>query len=150
LWLWGAGKLPPSADSALESHFDGVWSHDPLALGLARFEGIPTHQLPVDAATFFDHAAPDTQHLVVLEDLLGPVQYENGEAYRNAIATLECRWFAPLKKALAAGKISRLRIDASTAYATLAWECSRSDLWKFWRQPRSLARIAQELAQEKT
>ena len=142
LWLWGAGTLPPRR----ECDFDGVWSLNPLALGLARAAGVPTHPVPNDAATLLEHAAPDTHHLIVLEDLLGPVQYENAATYRAALIGLENRWFASLRAALAAGKIKQLTIESSTAYAVLNWESTRSDLWKLWRRPQPLAQVALELA----
>jgi len=141
LWLWGAGSLPPR----VESDFDGVWSTHPLAIGLARAAGVPTHPVPVDAATFFAHVAPDTRQLVELDDLASPVQYENGDAYRKAITRLEQCWFAPLQDALAAGRIRQLRIEAATAYATLTWECSRRDQWKLWRRPQPLIETTQKL-----
>ena len=144
VWLWGAGRQP----QRIESDFDGVWSINPLATGLARAAGVPTHPLPINAAALFDHAAPDTRQLVVLEDLAGPVQYENGEAYRNAITALEHHWFAPLQKALASGKLKQLRIEATTAYATLSWESTRRDQWHFWRRPHALAEIAKTLAKD--
>ena len=90
--------------------------------------------------------ASDTALLVELDDLADPVQHENGEAYRNAIANLERRWFAPLRQALAAARIAPLRIEAATAYATLTWESGRRDTWKFWRRPRPLIDIARKLA----
>jgi hypothetical protein len=142
LWLWGAGVLPRRVDSG----FDGVWSGNPLALGLGRAAGVPTHPLPLDAATLFDHVAPDTSQIVVLDDLLGSVQYENGDAYRRALQSLESRWFAPLRAALATGTIRQLRIEASTAYAALTWESSRRDQWKLWRRAQPLARVARDLA----
>ena len=144
LWLAGPGRLP----ARIESDFDGLWSANPLARGLARAAGVPAHPLPPDAAAFFEHAAPGTQQLVVLEDLLGPVQYENGEAWRQAIAALERRWFAPLRKALASGRIERLRIEATTAYATLTWESGRAGQWKLWRRSRPLSEVARKLAEE--
>ncbi len=142
LWLWGAGTLPPRR----ESGFDGVWSINPLALGLARAAGVPTHPVPIDATTLFEHAAPDTRHFIVLEDVIGPVHYENGGAYRTALTGLESRWFAPLAAALASGRITQLRIEASTAYAALNWESKRSDQWKLWRRPQPLGKVAQDLA----
>ena len=142
LWLWGAGRLPPRS----ESNFDGVWSSNPLALGLARAAGVPTHPLPLDAATLLEHALAQTSPLVVLDELLGPAQYENGEAYRAGISGLESRWFAPLRTALATGRIGQLRIEASTAYATLSWESRSRDQWKLWRRPQPLAALAKELA----
>lgn len=144
LWLWGAGTLPPPRASS----FDGVWSSDPLARGLARAAGVPTHPVPLDAAILFEHAAAQTSHLVVLDELLGPAQYENREAYRAGITGLESRWFAPLRTALAMGRIGQLRIEASTAYAALAWVSQRRDQWKFWRRPQPLTVLAKELAKE--
>jgi len=142
LWLWGAGALP----HGMASTFDGVWSGNPLALGLGRAAGVPTHAVPGDAAALLASVAPETSHLVVIEDLLGPVQYQDGDAYRAALLALEERWFAPLRKALLAGKITRLRLETSTAYGALAWESGRSDQWKLWRRAQPLAAIAQNLA----
>lgn len=142
LWLWGAGALPHD----MTSQFDGVWSGNPLALGLGRAAGVPTHAIPADAATLLANTAPGSQHLIVLEDLLGPVQYQDGDAYRAALLALESRWFAPLRKALANGRLTQLRLEASTAYGALAWESSRGEQWKLWRRAQPLASVAQELA----
>ena len=142
LWLWGAGALP----LALESIYDGVWSSNPLVLGLGRAAGVPTHAVASDAATLLANIAPDSHHLIVLEDLLGPVQYQDGDAYRTALLALEERWFTPLRKALSAGKLQRLRLETSTAYGALAWESGRSEQWKVWCRAQPLATIAQNLA----
>ena len=144
MWLWGAGTLP----ARTESCFDGIWSTLPLAVGLGLAAGIPTNAVPANAAALLASAAPGSRQLVVLDDLLGPVQYENGDDYRAALQSLESRWFAPLQKALAAGKLKQLRIEASTAYGALTWESSRSDQWKFWRRTQSLASLAQALAKD--
>ena len=146
LWLWGAGALPERR----ESDFDGVWSTNPLALGLSRAAGVPTHRLPIDALTLFAHAAPDANQLVVLEDLLAPVLYQNGEDYRNALASLEARWFAPLRAALRRGEIAQLHIEASTAYAALVWQTTRRQQWQLWRRAQPLAALAAELAKAGT
>ena len=142
LWFWGNGQLPPRR----ETDFDGVWSLNPLARGLARAAGVRTHPVPDDAERFFEHAAPDTAHLIVLEDLAGPVQFENGAAYRAAIESLETRWFAPLRTALFKGRLKSLHIEASTVYAKVGWQCRRSDQWKLWVRPRPLADLAISLA----
>ncbi|MEI7429663.1 MAG: hypothetical protein WCL27_04340 [Betaproteobacteria bacterium] len=148
LWLWGAGQFQQRTGSAPLKPFDGVWSNNPLANGLAGFSGATSHPVPPEATMVLAQAKHGSKQLVVLEDLLNPVHYENSEDYRRAITALENNWFAPLKSALAAGKISQLRIEACTAYATLSWTCQRHDLWKFWHQPHSLAELAQQLAQE--
>ena len=142
LWLWGAGKLPQRRDSS----FDGVWSTNPLARGLAKSSGVASHPLPVDAATLLAHTATDSRHLVLIESLLPAVQYENGKAYGEAMHSLEAHWFAPLRQALRRGTLAGLSIEAPTAYATLAWHSERNAQWKFWQRTQPLAELAQELA----
>ena len=134
LWLWGDGHLPERQESV----FDGLWSTHPLARGLARAAGVARHPLPLDAAQFLAHAARGTQQLVVLEDLMSPVQYENTEAWHEALLSLENRWFAPLKRALATGKIKQLHLQAPCLHAALAWDCRPADRWKFWKKPCSV------------
>ncbi|MBI4740778.1 MAG: hypothetical protein HY777_04290 [Betaproteobacteria bacterium] len=148
LWLWGAGTLPEHTESQ-EGHFDGVWSTHPLAIGLGRAAGVPTHTAPPDAAALLAQLArpaPGSHHLVLLENLLGPVQYQNGDDYRRALQTLEKRWFAPLRRALASGRLKQLRLEASTAYGALCWESRRADQWKLWLRAQPLATVAQNLA----
>ncbi len=151
LWLWGAGTLPERAENQ-GRHFDGLWSTHPLAVGLGRAAGVPTHAMPPDAATLLARLAqlaqlaPGSHHLVLLEDLLGPVQYQNGDGYRSALQTLETRWFAPLRRALAGGGLKQLRLEASTAYGALRWESRRADQWRLWRRAQPLATVAQNLA----
>ena len=142
LWLWGAGSVPERRATAC----DGVWSLDPLARGLARAAGVPVHPVPATASALFDHSAADTEHLVVLDDLLDAVHYENGDAYRTALLRLENDWFAPLRTALHSGRLNRLRIEAPSAYATLTWDSGRLDQWKFWRRPQTLGELARQLA----
>ena len=144
LWLWGAGALP----QRMESHFDGIWSNNPLARGLGRAAGVPTHAAPTDAMTLLAHLAPASHHLLLIEDLLGPVQYQDGDAYRSALLALEERWFAPLRKALLVGKLKQLRLVTSTAYGALTWTNRRSDQWKLWRRAQPLGIIAEKLAKD--
>ena len=145
LWLWGAGSLAPGAEPA-PVNFDGAWADTPLPLGLARHAGIARHRLPSDAPTLLDAAAPDTHQLVVLDALQAAVAYENGEAYRDALADLDARWFAPLRAALLRGRVTRLRIEAPTVYATLAWDATRAGQWRIWRRTQAIAALARELA----
>ena len=164
LWLWGGGALPTAPDhgdsqaddenarSGLpETGFDSIWSHDPLARGLARAAGVPARAQPETAAALLAHAAPDGHALVVLDDLLAAVQYESGEAYRDTLSRLENDWFAPLLAALQRGtggtNVHALTLVAPTAYGALTWQLRRRDSWFFWRQRQALAALANELAQ---
>ena len=142
LWLWGGGVLP----ECRAQDFAGVWSNDPLARGLGHACGLPVHRLADDATALLARATPGRSHLLVLDALQATVHYEDGGAYRQQLLELEARWFAPLQKALAGGRIRHLRLAASTAYATLAWESGRREQWRWWQRPRPLAATAQALA----
>ena len=142
LWLWGAGVLP----AVTASRFGAIWANNPLARGLGRAFGVPVQPLPDDAGALLARAPAGSRQLVVLDALQAPVQYEDAAAWRAGLLDLEARWFAPLQKALAGGKVQRVRLEASTAYATLAWESGRSDQWRAWRRAEPLAATAQSLA----
>ena len=142
LWLWGAGELPNGAPGG----FTKVWSDNVLARGLSRAFDVPVQAIPGDAGTLLAQATRGSRQLLVLDALQSPVQYEDADAYRAGLLDLEARWFAPLQKALAAGKIQRLRLEASTAYAALTWDSDRRAQWQLWRRPQPLAATAQVLA----
>ena len=142
LWLWGAGVLPGSSATDLT----GLYGNSPLARGLGRAFAVPVRPLPDDAEALLARTTPDGRQLVVLEALQQAVQYEDAGAWRAGLLDLEARWFAPLQKALASGRMERLRLEASTAYAALTWECRRGDQWRLWRRPEPLAATAQALA----
>ncbi len=146
LWLWGAGALPAAAPGT--APFDSVWSTHPLALGLARAHRLPAHPPAAGLADLRAAGDAGERPLVLLDDLLGPVHYEDGDAYAAALAALETRWFAPARAALASGRLRRLRILATTAYALLDWQGGRLDPWRFWQRPQPLAALAERLARE--
>lgn len=142
LWLWGAGCLP---DMGACSH-DGVWSKDPLALGLARSCGVPAHPRPESFDVLLAHTAPKSDHLVILDQLQSPVIYEDSRGWRDAMNQLEANWFAPLKAAI--GKnVSTVTLIAPTIYGLLIWEVKGSARWQFWRRSQSIAALAKELSQ---
>lgn len=142
LWLWGGGRLP----SAIDCAFAAIWSDSVLARGLGRAAGGAVSPLPAQAGEFLAQVGRSGHHLLLLETLQSPVQYDDGDAWRTALIDLERRWFAPLQKALARGAIERLCLEAPTAYATVSCEARRGDQWKLWRRPSSLAETARSLA----
>ena len=145
LWLWGGGPLPeiPAPE------FAAAWSDNPLATGLAIASGIESPPCPAGLSGLLADADPHTAQLVVLDSLLPPVLYENGEDWRNAWAALERDWFQPLRAELGR-KIDTLTIVAPTIYGQLNWTLAGKDRWKFWRQGRPLADLAKALAKEQT
>jgi hypothetical protein len=142
LWLWGGGRLVRPQPG----HFTAVWSANPLATGLARAAGVPVHPRPAGLAEMLDLASPGTRQLVVLDSLLAPVLYEDGEAWRQAWQALEADWFAPLRRALGR-PVRELNIVAPTIYGELNWRLHGRDRWKFWRRERALSALADQLAE---
>lgn len=142
LWLWGGGCLTrPQPDT-----FTAVWSNHPLAVGLARASGIPAHPLPEGFAGLTKLASPGSVSLVVLDGLLPPVIYEDGEAWRHAWQDMEAEWFAPLRRQLGR-TVSALEIVAPTLYGDLQWSLRGHDRWKFWRREQTLAALAGQFSE---
>lgn len=144
LWLWGGGPLctlPAPAWSA-------VWSSNPLASGLARAANIPAEPLPGTLSELLAQTRGDRQ-LVVLDTLLPPVLYEDGQAWRNTWETLDLDWFVPFQGS-AGKRIDTLSIIAPTVYGVLTWTLRGKDRWKFWRKSRPLELLAKELAEGNT
>lgn len=144
LWLWGGGALPALQTAA----WSAVSTHNPLATGLALASGIPAEPLPASLAELLERASGDRQ-LVVLDALLPPVLYEDGEGWKTSWQALDRDWFAPLQGA-AGRRIETLTIVAPTIYGQLTWTLHGKDRWKFWRKSRPLAALAKELAEGNT
>ena len=145
LWLWGGGPLPEIA----APEFAAVWTDTPLATGLACAAGIEAPPCPAKLSGLLADADSNTSQLVVLDSLLPPVLYEDGEGWRNAWQTLDRDWFVPLRSALGR-QVDTLSIVAPTIYGQLTWTLHGQDRWKFWRKARPLQAIAKDLAEGTT
>lgn len=139
LWLWGPGRLP----AAGTRHFDRVFAAHPLVRGLALHEEARLDDVP---AGFADLPASDEKEtLIVIDDLLDAVQYEDGAAWAKRLGELDARWFAPLLPAIRSGRVT-LTLRSSTIYGLLEWQVGRGDLWRFWRGGETPAELAKRLA----
>lgn len=131
LWPWGAGALPAAAVApAPQLHAD-----HPLARGLAKLAGVPAAPLPGR----FDGAV--SRGLTFLETLNEAAQSLDAAAWRDGLAELESRWFAPLLAALKARRTHGLRLTALGDDAVVDVTLDAGDLWQFWRRPKTLAAI---------
>lgn len=136
VWLWGAGRLPASAQAPWHS----VTADDALAAGLARMAGLRQGALPAAAGEWLERAPHDGRHLVVLDSLRAALALGGVDSHAERLAALESRWFGPLLEALRAGRIGMVTVqvpDSGQAYETV-----RSDLRRFWRRARPLAAYA--------
>lgn len=139
LWLWGGGALP----TGIAPGFSAVFTDNPLAAGLARAAGIPQHGRPLRLDDL--QADAGKRPLVVLDQLLARVLYENSDGWRDDCARLDAGWFIPLKKALG-GKVDRISLLAPTVYGDLRYTLTAGDRWKLWKSGQPLAETAKELA----
>lgn len=136
LWLWGLGRAPRVARSRWQS----VAAEDPVALGLARLGGVRSREACASAESWLERLPPEGRHLAVLDALRVPLGLGQQADYREALAMLEARWFAPLLEALKAGRIGMVTIHVPDAGGT--FETIRADLRRFWRRPRALEHYA--------
>lgn len=151
LWLWGGGEL---AAASPNNDIAAIWSQDALAQGIARQQQLPC-QPPPATATALLQAAPigavQGTELIVLDDLSTPTRLDDGYTWRQTLERLEADWFAPLRQALAQGRIDSLRISSCGSYGNLHWQVPRPGLWQRlqgrFRQPEALAAQAQRLAE---
>ncbi|MBN8463670.1 MAG: hypothetical protein J0M01_12800 [Dechloromonas sp.] len=139
LWLWGGSTLPAAAARA----FSAVFSDNPLAAGLARATATPLHAQPPGLAAVL--AEGGERPLVVLDQLLSRVLYEDGDGWRREFVRLESDWFAPLKNTLGC-KVDRISLLAPTVYGELRYTLTGGDRWKLWKRGKSIAETAKELA----
>jgi len=135
LWLWGAGTLPQL--SARPCQF--VAAADPLARGLALASGAQALELPAGAQAWISEGDRAGVALARLDALAAPSDYGEGQAWREALESLERGWFAPLLAALKAGRVGMLTLHLLGAGHTLAVEVTGADLRRFWRRRRPLA-----------
>ena len=142
LWLWGNGSLPEITTCP----FATIHSDNPLAIGLARAAQQATPPLPASLDEWLGQNPAEAHHLIVLDSLLPPVLYEDGEGWRQACEKLDRQWFTPLRTALGR-KIDAVDIVAPTIYGQLTWSLQGKDRWKFWRQGKPLAALAHDLAE---
>lgn len=130
VWFWGGGISP----DVRRSPFASISSENQLARGLCRQTDTPFHPVPRDARSWLSTLDEEGEHLVILENLVLPSRYGDGNEWDARLKALETDWFAPLHEALREG----LTLTLSDSEKGMHFELDRLDLWKFWRKNRPL------------
>ena len=143
LWLWGGGTQPTPQPASYSS----VWSDNPLAAGLAAVCTTPLQPRPASLNEILPAAGDNP--LIVLDQLLPRILYEDSEGWRDAFAALESDWFFPLKNTLGK-RVDRITLIAPTIYGELHYTLTSNDRWKFWKKAQALPAIAHSLAEQAT
>ena len=144
LWLWGGGQRLPVPATA---PYNRVFSPDPLALGLAHTQGIPTAPLPADlgAVLAAGDASTPTQlatggDLIHWSGLWEAVLAADGTAWAASLSALE-HWLTGLAgRASATGgaaPILSLNFDLYPADGE-HFRYRPHHRYRFWRHPLDL------------
>ena len=146
LWLWGGGRRLPVP--AAPAPYARVFSPDPLAIGLARTQGIPTAPLPEDlGAALAAGAAAATPtsatgaDLVHWSGLWEAVLAADGTAWAASLSALE-HWLTGLagRASATGGAAPILRLNFNLFPANGEYFRYRPHhRYRFWRHPLDLA-----------
>ena len=134
VWLWGEGSLPKK----FHSPYGSMWSDMPLVHGLAMASNTPWAALPDNGNAWLGEISSEGTHLLTLEQLRGASQYGDYYGWQDALTKLDEKWFSPLLAGLRQGSISQLVIHVTDCKRYHCFKIARSDLWKFWRQAKSI------------
>lgn len=131
VWLWGAeGDTVDCAGSG----YDAVCSDDALAERYARAAGVPFTVWPERWCEGGEGAQ------LLFWSGLHTALHEGGiAAWRDAVQAFETDHAQPLWRALRAGRIDLLRVEALAETAVQRVTLKRADAWAFWRGSKRLA-----------
>ncbi len=135
LWFWGGGTLP-----VCSSAFDAIQSEDPLAVGLAGLAGILCSGVSVG-----DELATGSNTLVVLGDAEREFMRGNVSGWRNALESMETRWFERILDCLRSGRIGKAAIATVADGHSHEWSVTRGVHWQIWKRPQPLVRHARNV-----
>ncbi len=127
VWFWGGGILPEVKPSGYAS----VSSSNALASAIANRAAIPCIPVPENASGWLGSLS-EGEHLVILEDLMLPARYGDGNEWDKRLRRLETCWFGPLIDAVKNG----LELAIIDNEIGVRFDTKKHDLWKFWKRSR--------------
>jgi hypothetical protein len=135
LWFWGGGRLPRIQPVG----WGGLWSSEPVSLGLARLTETQAHSVPRNFSDWQRQAGAAGAHLIVLDALRAPLQYRDAEAWAKTMEELERNWFAPLLDALKSRAVESAALLTDTGQSFRLTSRLARRWWRL-RKPLSLYR----------
>jgi len=130
VWFWGGGRMP----HVEHAPWDGVWSDEPLAKGLAMRGGVACGDLPAGAEAWLAASAPGS-HLLVVSRLRDAALSGDLSAWSVEVEALARDWLEPLRRALGQGSLTTLEIASCDGRL---FRIGRRSLWRIWRSGRGL------------
>jgi hypothetical protein len=128
LWFSGGGTLPRAHTS-----FQAVVGSSAMLQGLCKLA-----QVPFSAAEQGVGEMRARELLIELDDAANAALCIDAVAWKNALESLERRWFAPLAKLLRNGRIRRLVVVTVANGRSYRWSVSRMNLWRLWKPAAAL------------
>lgn len=125
VWLWGGGQYP--LPGTLSRPAELLMADDSMIAALGKLAGC-RRSPRVDRL----EALTGEDVLVVLDDLACPALWGDALTWREGWSALEANWFAPARKWLSAGKISKLELILPEAGVCVSVD--RSNLFCLWRR----------------
>lgn len=132
VWFWGEGAAPARIVQA----YGEVYARDPFARGLGRLSGAPVETVP-ETLEILERMSRADPTLVVLDALVAPRRRGAPEAWQEAAASLDARWFAHLDRAVE--RFGSVRLVLPRAADVLVATFDRRARRRWWRHARPLA-----------
>ena len=135
VWLWGEGSLPETASQP----YALVCADDAFVRGLGEWSGAEVRPQPGGLAEI-GPVREDETALASIDDLTPALRGGREGAWRRAAETLDERWFAAMKDAIARFGIVRIVMPAEsgTSVATL----TAPSRWRWFRARKPLTAYA--------
>jgi len=127
VWLWGGGAVELRGASP----YTRVSADNACALGAARLRQLPASAAAANAEQLLASLHRDDASLVVLEHCRDAAAYDDFSGWQSALSYLETHWFAPLLRALSAGRLQRLELFPLNG---VRYRIERRQLKYFWKK----------------
>jgi hypothetical protein len=132
LWFWGGGRLPNVGAVA----WDGIYSDEPVSLGLARLANVPANPRPQHFEDWQQSAQSAGTYLIVLDQARAAVQYGETTQWADFVERFDHEWMEPSLRALKSGRVTELTLYTDSGRV---FRLGRRQLRRWWRRRRPLA-----------
>lgn len=138
IWPWGGGFRPPVKTGV----WQGLFSDDAFACGLARYANIPVYPLPENFSQCQAQLAESGRYLVYFPQFKGLGARSPG-LWLEQYTKFEQLWCEPLFKALKLRKVTELTVDTGEG---LAYKLNTSSVRKWWVRNPSLEKYLEKVS----
>jgi len=125
VWFWGGGSLP----QVPPARWGMVWTHNPIAAGLARLAGCTPAPPPADPQGLATGISAPA--MLVLDAALEAAYTGSAEAWCAEVAHIANTWILPLMALVNSGDLDALDLHTDAGFC---YRYRRGQRWRFWRR----------------